>query len=39
MIENILFDLITGENNENNINDILNDIKNNGVIGGVKLTW
>lgn len=38
MIENILFDLITGEDNENNINDILNDIQNNGIISGVKVS-
>lgn len=38
MIENILFNLITGEDNENNINDILNDIQNNGSIGGIKVS-
>lgn len=40
MIENILINLITDyeDNDNNNINDILNDIQNNGSIGGVKVS-
>ena len=39
MMENYNYiDLLTGENNENNLTDIINNIINNGSIGGVKVS-